>query len=344
MMRYFSRNKIPRPLRRAYFINCRGILLRAAAVFILSIMLCGCGKTGGPLIGPLGQHAGSPSAQPTPIQHGDLRLDHPYDGMTFISRDQIELAAANLADYPAIRWTIIGNKSYDGYSWEPTGEPWQIMFGEHNLFIPSPMNAPEGRGYRLGYSIYLEAFIYGWTGAWISIHLAQDEIDQCRQEYVDIRRNSLPIDFDPPVRDSFSDTISSSRFLHGALRISSDYNFIAYNQLTLHGLDAVQDKISETYIVQLDVTSYYRNPRSNERLAAKGSVLNSAHLWGIAVDFDVPDFNGNGEYQDEEDWEIMLNAALNTGIYFYENPIHSDGSIHYDYIHIQWIILPTQGD
>lgn len=135
--------------------------------------------------------------------------------------------------------------------------------------------------------------------------ITQDEIDQCRQEYVDMNKNHKP------TRGEFVDNTTYSNpghFSFGEIN-SGDYD-VAIFTIAQH-LENIREAIGN---LAMPVNSGYRNPIRN---ASVGGATNSRHIYGDAVDIGLQDWDKDGD-KDEDDWILMKNAADAEGASYIE--------------------------
>ena len=192
------------------------------------------------------------------------------------------------------------------------------------LTITAPP-AAAGRGFPLNFRIRAYSQIEGGIAV-DTTTIIQDVIDQARQEYIDMNKNTKP------PRSSFSNSGQSSggNFTFAELN-SGDFTYAIVTDALYSGLEAIRSGLGN---VPLTITSGYRNPRHN---AAVGGATESQHIYGTAADIAIIDTDGDG-VADETDWQTMANVACDdAGATFVER--YSQSSTH---VHADW--GPSRGD
>jgi len=152
---------------------------------------------------------------------------------------------------------------------------------EESSFQVLPENlpdAPTGRPLPLAYKVTARSTNLGTT-RYASKIVRQDEIDKCRQEYMDI----------PVIRQYTPDYMA--RIGRNLFTIGRDRTFVGTDALDcyayIHPSRAAEaQRLMSTMRPQLYVTSGYRSPRHNEALRRRGlgAAPNSTHMYGEGVD------------------------------------------------------------
>ncbi|MFB3904471.1 MAG: D-Ala-D-Ala carboxypeptidase family metallohydrolase [Acidobacteriota bacterium] len=130
--------------------------------------------------------------------------------------------------------------------------------------------------------------------------VTQDGIDKLRQQYLDMQKNSVPDcgnfapDRPPTPHFEFSEGACDCRQHQWQLWLIMD------------NLEAVRGSFGDAMVVN----SGYRCPIHNSH--QPGAAVNSRHIYGMAADIDVRDFNGDGQVN-RADWDILANAATAHG-------------------------------
>lgn len=152
----------------------------------------------------------------------------------------------------------------------------------------------------------------------ISLRFKQDEIDQIRQEYVDLRGSQTRIKPDDteisiPSRTAFSDSNSYNSGHYGQMIDES-----LSTKLT-HWIEACDKKAksfsSNLSVNALSVNSGYRNPHHHIYHVCNGrldqdTTFRSWHQYGVALDVATVDIDGLGGVQQSIDGKYMANAAM----------------------------------
>lgn len=146
----------------------------------------------------------------------------------------------------------------------------QAVYDGHN--VPK---APTGRTHPLRYKLSAQVITPDGTFASVPRMIRQDEIDKCRQEY---------IDFGIPLIDASRPLIEVSRgvFTVGKDGLGTPLDCYAHI-FPRERYDEVVN-LRKTYTIQ--VNSGYRSPRANKYVAGSKS-LKSWHLFGRAIDIEV---------------------------------------------------------
>lgn len=276
-----------------------------AIIGIISLYAIGCGKTGGPSAPPplvatvTGVTPGPTTPQPTATPEGPyIEITRPDNSSSFLSTDEIRCEAIIHNAEGIINWSITGYYFY-GYdpidSYEETSSP---IILRPNLPIEL-----SGRGDAVWYDIYA---YFNNKGINVEdyIFIVQDEIDQCRQEYIDIQREGATI-WSVPSRNEFSNDKNATYFTFNEFNWGY-YTYAIITDVLIDNLDETREQFGRVMIT----TSGYRNPMKNERTA--GSVLNSQHIYGTAVDIQLQDWNGDGIIS-KLDWDILYQIAHDNG-------------------------------
>jgi hypothetical protein len=220
-----------------------------------------------------------------------------------------------------IRWVVDDNPAVPGDSGAPSAP---ADGASTTLTITAPA-APDARTFPLNFRIRAFSEIQGGVAVDTKT-IVQDEIDQARQEYIDMGKNSKP------GRSEFSNSGQSSggNFSFAALNYG-DYSYAIIAASLYSGLEAIRAAIGNLPITP---TSGYRNPRHN---ASAGGAPESRHIYGDATDFHIRDVNGDSN-ENQADWVILANAACDdAGAGFVER--YSQSSTH---VHADW--GPSRGD
>lgn len=169
------------------------------------------------------------------------------------------------------------------------------------LTIPK---APAGnRSNDFNVDVEAKLFCDGKFADVVNAKIGQDEKDQLRQEYMDIKKRHIPErnELVAYLETRYFDLtkFNSSRRVNG-----NKYSYILCK--ILDNLDGVKRRAKTSMIIN----SGYRNPFKNA--LTKGSAKESSHIYGLAADIDLMDFDDDGK-ADGRDWETMAEAARNEG-------------------------------
>lgn len=254
---------------------------------------------------------------------------------TFITNDEAAchvMATARLAaaSGPAvIRWTV---EAPAGFQAPPDAE-WTGP--RLDVTLRRPGGNPGGRGGPLSITVEARAPVNGQERA-ARQTVVQDELDQLRQEYVDLRRRRAP---------DRSEFIDAATF---AARYSRPYPWLRFEDLNwsvnpntghryswailrpelLEGLDQVRRAYGSVVI-----NSGYRNPVHQVEVHA--SIRESLHQYGYAADLAVIPGEGRA-LPDEADWRRLAEAACSARAKWVE-PLESSAPnspgchVHLDY-------------
>lgn len=222
-----------------------------------------------------------------------------------------------------IRWVVDDDPAVAGNS----GTPAQPANGSSTTLTITAPAAPNARTFPLNFRIRAYSEIQGGVAVDTQT-IVQDEIDQARQEYIDMGKNSRP------GRPEFSNGGQSAggHFTFAALNYG-DYSYAIIAANLYNGLEAIRAAIGNLPITP---TSGYRNPRHNA-LPEVGGAPESRHIYGDATDFHIRDVNADNT-ENQADWIILANSACDdAGAGFVER--YSQSSTH---VHADW--GPARGD
>lgn len=180
-----------------------------------------------------------------------------------------------------------------------TGTPTQPSNGNDvslTISVPPIPAAPNGRGYPLSFDIKAKLKIdtAEYTSDITTIH--QDEIDQCRQEYIDMNKATKP------TRAQFVNAMTYQNPGHFSFNEinSGSYSWAIFS--IANNLENIRTDIGN---MTMTVNSGYRNPIHNANIGGKPE---SRHIYGLAADIAVIDYNGDGNVN-KTDWDILATAA-----------------------------------
>ncbi len=208
-----------------------------------------------------------------------------------------------------IEWEMDDNPN-DNYD---SGNPNDPQRGDDvnlEITIPPVPRAPNGRGHPLSYRIRTMLTIQGKTDISEPEYITQDERDQCRQEYIDMKKDRIP------ARNEFSNGGGSAHYSFNDLNYGH-YNWAIVTQGLYDGLEATGANLGWYE----NLSSGYRNPIHNAEVGGKSE---SRHIYGRAADID-----GDTE---EENNEIYEAAKLTNPIEILREPNDNDPR----WIHVAW--------
>jgi len=177
-----------------------------------------------------------------------------------------------------------------------------------SLTLPA---ATSGRGGPLSYQIM--ASIISGKEFNDKIIITQDEIDQIRQEYIDVtilvNNNHVRADT-VPARGEFRNQQTYVN-LPGHFPFDDinggDYTWVIFT--IAQNLENIRTAIGNR---PMDVRSGYRNPAHNAGLIPNPGAPNSRHIYGDAADIANGDFNGDGDTTND-DRILMRTEAKDKG-------------------------------
>ena len=178
----------------------------------------------------------------------------------------------------SVKWTVQGLNT-------PSGTPSEPVWGNPSRFkvvVPPVPAYSAGRGVAMGYGVYARVEQESGSVGSSRKDIYQDDIDQCRQEYVDMNKATKP---DRPV--FVADPNMSSPYNQGVLPCGA-YFILPSRIATFEALDN-----DVPFYIAVTWDGGYRNPRRN---FAAGGVRNSVHLYGDGLDI-VPVSRNGAEMQ-----------------------------------------------
>lgn len=197
---------------------------------------------------------------------------------------------------PRLKWSV----SIPKYS---TNESFaeQNAINYHQM-IPQALSGDRGNDLKV--EIKVELFCKNVLADTLEYVVGQDEKDQLRQEYIDMKKQTVP------GRENLTDSCQSVHFNSNAFNSSrkssgGKYPFILCR--ILDRLEIVRNRAGTTVMV---INSGFRNPYKNGQI--NGSGRESMHIYGLAADIALDDFNGD-KVTDKEDWDLMAEVAKSEG-------------------------------
>ncbi|MBI5298699.1 MAG: hypothetical protein HY877_00150 [Deltaproteobacteria bacterium] len=239
----------------------------------------------------------------------------PSPNSSFISTDALQFRARVEGDSAlsaGIDW-----KSEDGKMTpiaSGTLDPAELKnnpdYPRESLLKANPPSQPQGRKGKLSYKITASVEDKDRTQQ-TSILIQQDELDQLRQEYVDMKKNWIP------ARAGF--TQSGGQFNTG------DYTWAIVVQGMVEGYQIIAENYSPN---PAQINSAYRNPVRNLRV---GGVPESQHIYGSAVDIQTVSIDLKGS-PNIDDWQKLADVAATAHpVYLEPRKLSGVGHVHVDW-------------
>lgn len=239
-------------------------------------------------------------------------INTPSPDNSFISTDEIGFRAKvtwaeQLNDRISWKGEDCREDNIDSGRLNPAG----IQNSPYYSAKPNSPAAPNGRGGKLSYRVTasVDADI---TEKEDMVIIAQDELDQLRQEYVDMNKTRVP------QRDEF--THDNGQFNTG------DYGWVIVKQEALDGYNTIVQAFAPNVA---NMNSAYRNPVHNAKLP--GSASESRHIYGDALDLQTPSIGHSGP-PTYEDW-LKLKEATKTANPSFIEEYNQSGVGH---VHVDW--------
>lgn len=182
-------------------------------------------------------------------------------------------------------------------------------YSHEPVLKPNPPEATEGRKGKLSYKV--TAYLEEKSGDQASIVIQQDELDQLRQEYVDMEKSRVP------QRDEFTRDHRDYNF--------GDYSWAIVDQAVVDGYASIVKAFEPN---QTSLNCAYRNPVHNAKIGGKKE---SRHIYGDALDLQTPSIGHTG-LPNKDDWNILLKASEKANP-TYTEPYDQSGAGH---VHIDW--------
>lgn len=257
------------------------------------------------------------STQPKTVKVFIVKITQPNPStFTFISTDDITCAGTAGSHSSEINWTCVdapgGIDSGEGKPKSATGSSY--------TFKPKPPADKDGRNGKLSYKITASLTLSEITYD-TRIIITQDEINQIRQEYIDLEKKVTP------GRSSF---VNASSYINPGNFSFRDINDGTYLYAIFSIAQHLQN-IRNIVNLPMKVISGYRNPVKNVQVKGKEE---SRHMYGIAADItNDQDYNGDGThvYKDYNDWFALAKEAWKERATYVE-PYKDSGS----WVHMDW--------
>ncbi|HBB65916.1 MAG TPA: hypothetical protein DCZ93_01170 [Elusimicrobia bacterium] len=211
-----------------------------------------------------------------------------------------------------VRWTVAGMNTQSGRPSEPVG-------GNPSRFrvsVPPIPAWPSGRPGPLGYRVFARVEQDGGAIGSTGKSILQDELDQCRQEYVDMNKLTKP---------GRADFTNAATYVNpGDFPFANSTSKINYGQYhwAVFSIGQILQDIRNEYGGVMLTSSGYRNPRFNASLPK--SDRNSPHIYGEAADIDV---------DTDDEWLELCDIAVAHGACVEPHSISSG------WVHMGWPIL-----
>lgn len=293
-------------------------------VIVICSLLSGCGRQGPNIESGIKYDVNNPIPPITLTPSTPtVEITTPASGSSFLSTDSIALNALVFNCNYSINdcnWIIERCESKNGSitTIESTtlAPPGTSVYFNQN--VPPDTS---GREYKIYYNIFFK-LNNGGINVVDSVYIIQSEVDQCRQEYIDVQRNGNSISR-VPGSNEFTWDEGREHFSFWELN-KGDYTCAILTDGLLNGLENTRND----YGCAMEVSSGYRNPIHNETLT--GSALNSSHIFGRAADIIVVDINQN-DLIERAEWDELANAARMAGATYIE-PYEDTGR----WVHMSW--------
>lgn len=170
----------------------------------------------------------------------------------------------------------------------------------HSL-VPAPQ-ADRGDAFKA----VISAALFGGDGKLDEAvyEIKQDEQDQLRQEYIDMEKKIVP------KREELRDLGKTEHFSIEEFNTSEKAEGGRYLYILCKILPSLEQVKNRSGNIAMKINSGFRNPYKNGQL--HNSAKESSHLYGIAVDIDWTDFNGDGKV-DAKDRQLVVKSAKSAG-------------------------------
>jgi len=186
--------------------------------------------------------------------------------------------------------------------------------------------APNGRGHPISFKVKASVTIDGNLSE-DEVTVKQDNLDELRQEYIDMNKTTKPM------RSAFVNSLlyqNPGNFSFNEIK-ASDYDWALFT-ITAK-LQTTRDSLPGLIkVMAITPGNAYRNPVKNATQDPPGAT-NSRHIYGLAADIEVADYDGNGTAGKAADWELIKSNAHLAGLCV--EPADYDGRESvYTYIHL----------
>jgi hypothetical protein len=223
-----------------------------------------------------------------------------------------------------VNWQVSGVNAVSG---TPT-PPQKGRYSEFYVRNPPVNIIPKGRGAPMSYTVipridYPDVYADDMLITYYSQdqrNITQDEIDQCRQEYVDMNKTTRP---DRTIFVDFNTYTGLGTINFPFLEINDgQYSWAIFT--IAHKLQDVMNDFG----LKMTVSSGYRNPVDNDTIKPTGKP-NSRHIYGDAADIDI---------SSDAEWLKLCNSAVKEGACIEPH------SMAPGWVHMDWRDLANCGD
>lgn len=173
---------------------------------------------------------------------------------------------------------------------------------EHGFTIPEASRGDRGDDFKVELNVNLVC--EGDLADNLGVTIGQDDKDQLRQEYIDMKKERVP------EREELLACKNTRHFTQDQFNTSQKARGGRYSEILCRILDNLEGVRTAAGEVAMAINSGFRNPYKNGRIS--GSGRESQHLYGLAADIGLEDFNKDGKTNDD-DWHMMAKAAKGSG-------------------------------
>lgn len=168
---------------------------------------------------------------------------------------------------------------------------------ERTLAIPEALHGDRGDNFKV--DVGAKLFCDGVLSDKVSVGVVQDEKDQLRQEYVDMEKKIIP------KWEELIDKGDTAHFSVSQFNASQKVGGGEYKYILCKVLDKLEKVRSKAGNIPMTINSGFRNPyKHHVKLGLK--TKESPHLYGMAADISLDDFNGDKKI-DETD-RVLINT------------------------------------
>lgn len=171
-----------------------------------------------------------------------------------------------------------------------------------SLAIPKYPNGNRGADFEVDIEVKLSCD--GRLSDSLTAAVRQDEQDQLRQEYLDMGKQTIP------ERNDLTSRLKTKHLTLDEFNSSQKVGGGKYMYILCKIDREIENVRNSAGDVQMNINSGYRNPYKNGKTS--GSGRESQHIYGLAADIALDDFNGDG-VKNKEDWDLMAQAAKSEG-------------------------------
>lgn len=171
-----------------------------------------------------------------------------------------------------------------------------------SLAIPKYPNGNRGDDFEVDIEVKLSCD--GRLSDSLTAAVRQDEQDQLRQEYLDMGKQTIP------ERNDLTSRLKTKHLTLDEFNSSQKVGGGKYTYILCKINREIENVRNSAGDVQININSGYRNPYRNGQI--DGAARESMHIYGLAADIDLQDFNGDGK-ADTKDWKLMADKARSEG-------------------------------